>query len=256
MEIKLIQKKPEKDIYSEFLLLRPSSLRRTPNLTNPAKHRISLTTYTSPGFLKNGLHLIYNQMIKTYGNIPLWVEYYNYPLSNSWNLGLIHADHSLFVYGEKEVVDEFISRFNDLTRKIQLEDSSDNNFPEHRPNESTNKTQNLASKSLFPREIRKPASPVQRKHDLIHVASIVLGMTALILEICLFKKRKELRKQTVTRQEALTSAISCVNEISLKKSELRSEKDFGDKWEFLISDYNVTVNKNGRIEKIKKVKEK
>jgi hypothetical protein len=262
VEINLNQRTSEKTVHeetvtSEFLFLKPSSFPRRPKIIHSSKKKLSLTTYSQPGLFKNLVSSIYTQMLKTYGNIPLWVEYSVYPHAVSWNLRLTQATHKLFVYGDKEVTEEFMHRFSDTTQCIQSKNNSYfSSFGTEQSQSVDYEPINLPASSLLPSDTKKSYWSGKKHSDLFSMVGLVAGVTGLLLEICLLNKKKQIFKQNVTRQEALNAAFSSISSMISKKPELKTEKRIGDKWEFVISGYAVLVNKKGQVEKIRKVTEK
>ena len=260
MEIKLAKKiqgirSSTKSVDAQSLFLKPKRFRKKA-IKTPSQRRMKFIAYSPPGFFKDLILKRRNQMQKTYGNIPLWIEYVPTLSSISWNLCSVQAAHNLLIYGEKLLVEEFLSGFtenveNDLSNRY----GNTATVVDSASSKPSLKIENRSESTSLPLALQKATDTKNSKSGIMAASGTIASIAGIILALSFMNKH---RSQNLNRQkdrkEALDAAMSSVSRITTTKPVLRTEKFNGRKWTFVISDYIVSVNKRGLVEEIKKVK--
>ena len=246
-------KNPLKSINVVF---KPKTLLRKLSVAKPVQQKVKIVAYSPKSLFKDRITNVFKQMTKTYGNIPLWIEYSMHPASISWNLGNVQAAHDIRVYGEEQYAKEFLSRFGELIR-TDASDSFGNpiNILSQNPSEWTgNLLKSAINEKLLPATLQKTTKKTGFRHDLLSASSLIAGFAGVILALSFFSNRKSKNaKRKVTRKEALQAAIKSVGDLTPTTPVLESEEFTGNQWHFNISNYKVTVNNRGVVTEVKKV---
>jgi len=235
---------------------KPKTRFRKMSVAKPVQQKVKIVAYSPKTLFKDRIASMFKEMTKTYGNIPLWIEYSMYPASVSWNLGNVEGTHNIRVYGEKQYAKEFLSRFGEMIRTDASDSFGDPiNILSQNPSEWTgNLLKSAVNEKLLPVPLQSTPKETGFRQNLLSASSLIAGLTGVILALSFFSnKRSKNAKRRVTRNEALQAAIKSVGDLTSTNPVLESEEFAGNYWHFNISNYKVTVNNRGIVTEVKKV---
>jgi hypothetical protein len=262
MEVSLIPKLHSKKTSSTIVkganvFFKPSRRLRKLTISKPYQQRLEINAYSPINYFKDRIADVFNEMRSIYGNIPLWVNYFMFPSTVSWNLGSVQAVHSLLVYGEEPLAKEFISRFNEIIRNDESNIANGINILSHNARDEVQSLTKVSQDMQYlPAAIREKVGNMTLQSRLLGASGLIAGLAGIALALSFFSNRRSRNSQRcVSRQVALKTAINSVSELMPTPPVLENEEYTGNCWRFKLSDYVVTVDSKGVVTEIRRVEE-